>query len=132
MRRWIFALVMCAACERDVRPIGDTVVGSWESLCAIRDEHATSCPPGDRRLIRQTFHPDGSFESQRADTDLADLTGTWTAHDDQVTVHVERRGIPVDLRYRAHLFGDRLVLWNAERENGSILEKALDDRASNH
>jgi hypothetical protein len=49
-----------------------------------------------------------------------------------VRLHVVMNGIPVDLRQRAHFDRDRLISWNAEHGNGSILEKALDDRASDH
>ncbi len=121
MRRWLFVLAMCAACERDVRPIREAIVGSWDSLCPIRDEHASSCARESRVHVEQTFGADGSFETRRYG-DLR-LAGTWTARDDQVTVHVVVNAIPVDLRYRAHLDGDQLVLWNAERGNGSILRR---------
>jgi hypothetical protein len=120
---WLFMLVL-AACPRhhhDARPLREALVGSWNIVCSIQDEHTSRCPGDDGRSTYYTFHAGGVVELGGGATSAPLDRGTWTLDGDALDVRFAAGGGTELDQYRARIDDDQLVLWDAPRGFGTIL-----------
>lgn len=116
-------LVVLAACSKggDRKPLGEAIVGEWQTVCRTDQEATTSCLGDERDPLVHAFAPGGTFVLSGGPG--APMQGTWTVAGDRVEVTFVGGGMTLREVSRARIVDGQLVMWMADLGFGSILRR---------